>query len=182
MFLSVKELELRKVRFDVDFAPGEIKFDQRSLRQVNRLHAEGAAELLSDTLGEIRIRGNLDVKLEAECDRCLEPTPVQLVTDFDVFYRPAPLGSRAHEVALDEGESQIGFYEGGGIELGEILREHILLSLPMQLVCAETCKGICPKCGGNRNNVACRCEDTRSDDRWAALREIRASLGPKSTN
>ena len=179
MFLSVRELELRRVPFDVEFPPGEIDFEPSTARQVSPLHAEGTAELLSNTLGEIRVRGNLKVRMEAECDRCLEPVPVDLGSDFDVFYRPAPKAVPG-EVALDAGEAEIGFYQGGGIELGDIIREHVLLSLPMQQVCSEACKGICPTCGVNRNTGACKCEAPHGDDRWAALRELRGTLGNKN--
>jgi uncharacterized protein len=177
VFLSVRELELRQVRFDVEFPPGEIDFDNSLVQQVSPLRAEGTAELLSNTLGEIRIRGTLQVRMESDCDRCLEPVPVDLSNSFDVFYRPAPKTGTPGEVALDEGEAEIGFYQGSGIELGDILREHVLLSLPMQLVCSEDCRGICPTCGVNRNTGACRCEVPRVDDRWAALRELKGSLG-----
>jgi uncharacterized protein len=180
VFLSVRELELRQIRFDVEFPPGEIDFENSQVRQVSPLHSEGTAELLSNTLGEIRVRGTLKVKMEAECDRCLEPVPVDLATGFDVFYRPALKNAGHAEIALDAGEAEIGFYQGTGIELGDILREHVLLSLPMQQVCSETCRGICPTCGVNRNTGACDCGTTRVDDRWSALRELRGSLGHKN--
>ena len=57
LFVSVQDLELRKLVFDVDFPAGEI--DLGGLRQVGPLHAEGQAELLSNTLGEIRIQGEI---------------------------------------------------------------------------------------------------------------------------
>ena len=77
------------------------------------------------------------------------------------------------EEAIDEGESEIGFYENGGMELEDILREQILLALPMQRVCSDACKGICPICGKNRNEIACDCENGKvGDDRWAAFRNL----------
>ena len=176
LFLSVQELELRKVRFDEDFPAGEIDFDQEQLKQLGTLHVEGEAELLNHTLGEIRIQGKLNVELELPCDRCLEPVHYPVNGRFDLFYRPTPKSPLPHEVAIDEGESEIGFYEGGGIELSEILREHILLSLPMHQICREECAGICPSCGVNRNTGSCDCTQQMIDDRWAALRELRGSL------
>src|SRR6266849_8559344 len=71
MFLSVKEMEVRKVRFDETFQPGEIDFSGAEVRQSGPLHAEGVAELFANTDGEIRIKGRLSVKIESECDRCL---------------------------------------------------------------------------------------------------------------
>lgn len=180
MFFSIRELELKKIRFEVDFRPGEIDFDQQTMRQVSPLHTEGTAELLNNTLGEVRIQGKLDIGLEMDCDRCLEPVPYRLAVNYDLFYRPAPeVEVTGHEVELDDGETQIGFYEGDGIELGDILREHILLSIPMQMVCDEKCRGICPTCGVNRNTGECHCETKLADDRWAALRNLRETLGTK---
>ena len=75
--------------------------------------------------------------------------------------------------ALDEGEAEMGFYDGDGLELDDVLREFVLLALPMQKLCTENCKGICPVCGQNRNEIECRCQSTVGDDRWAALKEIR---------
>lgn len=176
MFLNVQELEVRKVRFDEDFPAGEIDFDGDRIRQVGLLHAEGEAELLNNTLGEIRIRGRMNVDLELACDRCLEPVRHGMESGFDLFYRPQPKGPLPHEVALDEGEAEIGYYQNGGIELSEVLREYVLLSLPMHSVCSDNCAGICPVCGVNRNTTECHCEQENPDDRWAALRNLRGIL------
>ncbi len=174
MFLSVRELELRKARFDVALPAGEIEFLDK-MRQVSPLEATGTAELLGNTLGEIRVQGHLKVEMEAECDRCLETARFPVDAGFDLFYRPAPVNSSQHheEVAIDPGESEIAFYNGDGLELNEILREHVLLTLPMQWVCSETCKGICPVCGFNRNQQECHCVVKLTDDRWSALKELR---------
>ena len=66
----------------------------------------------------------------------------------------------------------MGFYEGDGVELNDVLREFILLTLPMQRVCSEDCKGICPECGQNRNQKECACQAAPADDRWAALKHL----------
>ncbi|MDZ4799152.1 MAG: DUF177 domain-containing protein [Bryobacteraceae bacterium] len=171
MFLSIQELELRKISFNEDLPEAAIDFGEAGFTQSGALHAEGEAELLN-TLGEIRVRGDVNVDLNLECGRCLEPVRFPLDEPFDLYYRPAPKGPLPHEVAIDDGEAQIGFYDGDGIELNEILREHILLSLPMHLVCREDCAGICPQCGQNRNIGGCECKTERIDDRWAALRSL----------
>jgi DUF177 domain-containing protein len=174
VFFSVRELELRKAHFDVAIPPGEIEFFDKKLRQAGPLHADGDVELLGNTLGEIRVRGHVKAMLEADCDRCLETARFPLESDFDLFYRPAPQHAHAgEEVEIDDSESEVAFYEGSGLELNDILREHVLLSLPMQRVCRETCKGICPVCGQNRNQVECGCEMKLMDDRWSALKNLR---------
>jgi len=177
MFFSIKELQVRKVPFEADLLPGEIDSFASQLRQISTLHAEGVAELLSNTLGEIRIHGTLSVKMEAECDRCLEPARFPVEPKFDLYYRPIEAELPA-ERGIDEGESEMGFYEDGGIDLRDVLREHIMLSLPMQQLCSEECRGICPLCGQNRNAVSCTCEQKREleNDRWSALRDFKSSL------
>jgi uncharacterized protein len=172
MFLSVKEMEVRKVRFDETFPAGEIDFSSDQVTQAGPLHAEGVAELLANTDGEVRIKGRLSVKVEAECDRCLARAEFPLDNAFDLFYRPSDALAAAEEVAIDEGEAEMGFYGGLGMELEDVLREQILLSLPMQRVCSAGCKGICPVCGGNRNETLCDCRLEPADKRWSSLGNI----------
>jgi len=172
MFLGVKEMELRKVRFDETFEPGQIEFASENLTQVTPLHAVGSAVVLKNSDGEVRIQGRYTVEMNAPCDRCLGDARYPLDAGFDLFYRPMSVIARDEEVEIDEGEAQLGFYENGGLELEDILREQVLLALPMQRVCSEGCKGICPVCGKNRNEADCDCRIERVDDRWGALRKL----------
>ena len=172
MFLSVRDLELRKIRFDETFQPGRIDFSGENLEAATPLHATGVAELLAHTDGEIRIQGRYTVEMKAECDRCLGVALFPLNAGFDLFYRPARAIAREEEVEIDEGQAEIGFYEGGGLELEDILREQVVLALPMQRICREDCSGICPVCGKNRNESSCDCRIEKSGDRWGALRDL----------
>lgn len=172
MFLSIKEMELRKVRFDETFGPGVLDFSDAGVTQATPLHATGTAELLQNTEGEVRVRGKFTVVLETDCDRCLGNGRFPLESAFDLFYRPMAELTRMEEVEIDEGEAEIGFYQGGGMELEDILREQVLLALPMQRVCREDCRGICPVCGRNRNEAPCDCREHPADDRWGALRKL----------
>jgi uncharacterized protein len=172
MLLSIKEMEVKKVRFDETFAPGQIDFIGEQVSQATPLHAEGTAELLPNTDGEVRIQGRITVEMESDCDRCLGRARFPIDAPFDLFYRPTLFMPADDEVAIDEGEAEIGFYEGLGLELEDILREQILLLLPMQRVCNEACLGICYVCGRNRNETPCHCAPTSGDDRWSALRNL----------
>lgn len=176
MLLSVKEMEVRKVRFEETFQPGQIDFSVASegdLEQVSPLETKGSAELLAHSDGEVRVEGRYTVVMAAECDRCLGRARFSLDAGFDLFYRPMSFIAREEEVEIDAAEAEIGFYEKGGIELEDILREQVLLALPMQRVCSDQCKGICPVCGTNRNESECQCRTDASDDRWGALRNLR---------
>jgi uncharacterized protein len=172
MFLSLKELEVRKIRFDETFAPGKIDFTEEDLEQGSPLHATGTAELVEESEAQIRIQGTYSVEMTAQCDRCLGRARFPLNAGFDLYYRPASDIAREEEVEIDEGEAEIGFYEGGGLTLEDILLEQIMLALPMQKVCSEACKGICPVCGKNRNETACDCHIAPVNDQWGALRNL----------
>jgi uncharacterized protein len=176
MFLSVKEMELRKIRFDESLQPGQMDFggvEGGGLEQVAPLEVKGVAELLAHTEGEVRVQGRYRVDMTAQCDRCLGRARFSLDQPFDLFYRPMSFIAREEEVEIDEGEAEIGFYEGEGIELEDILREQVMLALPMQRVCSDACKGICPVCGTNRNETECGCRTESADDRWNALRNLK---------
>src|SRR5439155_24453428 len=137
MLLSIKEMEVRKLPFAETWKPGEVDFSDSSAVQTGPLTAQGVAELLPHTGGEVRIKGQVQTDLETECDRCLGRAPFHVDTAFDLFYRPAESANTGEEeAAIDEGEAEIGFYEMPGIELEDLLREQVLLQLPMQRVCA----------------------------------------------
>jgi uncharacterized protein len=173
MFLRVKDMELQKVCFDETLPAGRIDFAGEALSQRTPLHAEGAAELLENTDGEVRIEGRYRVEMESECDRCLGLARFPLDARFDLFYRPMSDIARSEEIEIHEGDTEIGFYEGDGIELADVLREQILLALPIKRVCGEECRGICPACGADRNQTACECAAAPVDDRWGALRDLK---------
>ena len=175
MFFNVQELEHRNLSFDVDYRPGEIRFTDagEDLTQSGSLQAVGTAQLVGSVFAEIRVRGHLRVTMATDCDRCLERVEFSIEDDFDLFYRPADTVRSVHEEKqIDDGEAEIAFYEGDGVELEDVLREFVLLSLPMRKTCRPDCKGICPACGGNRNLVDCGCRREKADERWAALKNL----------
>ena len=179
MLITLQELQLHKVRFKVDVPAGEIEFDNK-VSQASVLHAEGVAELVNHTLAEIRMQGELQVSVTAPCDRCLEPVSLPISRPFDLIYAPASEAPDAGEKEIDDDAIEVGYYEGNGLLLNDVLREVVLLALPMQLVCREDCKGICPVCGQNRNQRECQCQTSAVDDRWQKLKDLRTEIGQRN--
>ena len=56
------------------------------------------------------------------------------------------------------------------LDLGEAIREELILDLDPFVLCDPECKGLCPKCGVNRNQQTCECVDEELDPRWDVLR------------
>jgi uncharacterized protein len=179
VFISLQELELRDVRFDVKIPAGQIDFDGE-IRHSSPLQARGEARLLNRSLGEIRVQGDLSVVVDAACDRCLEAIRFPIENHFDLIYMPADEVAAGDEQETGQAGIEVGYYEGGRLDVEEMLREVALLALPMRLVCSEACKGICPLCGQNRNQSDCACARQAPDERWSQLRSFRAEVGPHS--
>jgi len=180
MLFSLHDLELRKIEFAETYAPGVIDLGEEAV-QKSPLTASGRAELLEEHHGgkqvvkDIRVVGKFATQIELRCARCVEPVAQELSGDFDLLYRPLSTMQREDDVSINEAESEIGYYKGEGIELEDVLKEQIFLSVPMQILCTEDCKGLCPQCGQNKNLTDCGCTKP-SDPRWAALAGIKDKL------
>ena len=114
--------------------------------------------------------GDVDFCLQSECARCLEPFDQQLRAHFQFLFqkgRPASMEGDEDEaiIWLDDAE--------GKIDLGEQVKDYILLEIPMGPVCSESCAGLCPTCGQNLNTGPCACKTETSDPRWEALRALK---------
>jgi uncharacterized protein len=65
-----------------------------------------------------------------------------------------------------------GFYDGDTIDVTSLVHEHVLLALPIRLLCAEDCRGLCAQCGTNLNVTTCGCAATVAAPRLAVLRDL----------
>ncbi|HKT88060.1 MAG TPA: DUF177 domain-containing protein [Candidatus Sulfotelmatobacter sp.] len=181
MFLDIKDLELRPVEFDEEFQPGVIDLGQDA-RQRTPLKAAGRAELVEEHHGknkviqDIRLRGRLSTGLELQCARCLEPIKQDIKREFELLYRPLGADAGRDELSVTDAEAEIGYYQGDGLLLEDVLREQVLLALPLKITCREDCKGLCPQCGKNLNQEQCSCSTEVADPRWDALKEVRERL------
>jgi len=171
MFFEIKDLELRPVEFAESFEPGVIDLGS-DYRQITPVESSGKHKIIKD----IRIQGRLATTLETNCARCLELLTQGVKREFDLLYRPQGADAGRDEMSVTDAEAEISYYEGEGLPLDDVIREQILLAVPLKLTCREDCKGLCPQCGQNLNEGQCACAVTREEPRWAALKEIRGKL------
>lgn len=166
MLITRKELALRKITVDKTYPAGV--FDDRGhmFRQVAPLRVQAVAELVNS---DIRIRGHLDTRLEMECDRCVAQMELGVEQNFDLSYRPVSVIARAEEVEVNSDELEVGFYSGEGVELADMVREQVMLTLPMKRICRPDCQGLCPICGSNLNLKKCDCRQQAVNSPLAVL-------------
>jgi len=178
VLLRVQELRRRKVPFDIAFRPGSIDLTGTNYQLDSELRVVGTAQLVEET-DEIKVSARIAGLVVGECDRCLDRVRFNCDREFDLSYLAAQVGSVASEIEIEDSETEIGYYDGDGLELADVVGEQLLLWLPMQCICSPQCKGICPVCGANRNKTSCDCHQRPVDERWAALRDYRASVRTK---
>jgi uncharacterized protein len=181
MEFQVRELEKEPVEFDLELEPGAIDFGDEAT-QDGPLSTSGRAELIREHRGpreivaDIRLKGRYSGTFQVPCARCVEPVQVPLAADFDLIFRPLGADAGTAERSISAHETEIGYYQEDSLLLEDVLREQVLLSLPVRTLCKTDCKGLCPRCGKNRNLEACSCEEGPSDPRWEALAELRSRI------
>ena len=121
---------------------------------------------------KILIKGTIETQIELECSRCLEHFPYSIGEDFQVVFEPFSSDIQEEEIELEKEDLDIGFYKEGIIDLTEVVREQILLAVPMIPICKEGCKGLCPYCGQNFNECTCTCTGETIDPRWSKLQNL----------
>jgi uncharacterized protein len=91
---------------------------------------------------------------------------------FEVEFVTPDIYRAGQAAELLDGDLSLSVFEGEVVDIDELVREQLLLSLPAQVLCREECKGLCPVCGGDRNLTDCKCQEAETDPRWAGLKEI----------
>jgi uncharacterized protein len=187
MEFKVSELEREPIDFDLQVAPGAVDLGEEAEQQ-GPLAASGHAEVLhehrgpKDIVADIRLRGSFAGRFQVPCARCVEPVEIPLAADFDLIFRPAAADADAPERSITAQETEIGYYLGDSLSLEDVLREQVLLSLPVKTLCKPDCKGLCPRCGADRNSQPCSCDVGPSDPRWAALAGLRSRIESKENS
>ncbi len=181
MFFDIQELSRHAIDFKEEIQPGTLDFGG-DIQQRTSLETAGRAELVEEHHGkhqiikDIRLRGELGTSLELICARCLEPVSQGVQRSFELLYRPLGADAGRDELSVTDAEAEIGYYQGAGVLLEDVLREQVLLALPLKITCREDCKGLCPHCGVNLNQQQCSCVTQLRDPRWSALEEIRSRM------
>ena len=181
MKFNIRDLEREPIDFDLKLAPGAVDFGEEAAQQ-GSLVTDGRSEVLhehrgpKDIVADIRLRGHFSGRFEVPCARCLDPVEIPLDADFDLIFRPAEADADLPERSMTAPETEIGYYQGDSLALEDVLREQVLLSLPVRTLCKPDCKGLCPRCGVNRNRQACSCDAGPGDPRWETLAGLRGRI------
>jgi uncharacterized protein len=116
------------------------------------------------------VSGSMHGTVALPCDFCLEEFEVPVQADFDSFEE----AGQAEDQYADEVRVRLvkGLPE---FDAGGYLWEQFMLALPTRPVCKPDCKGLCPRCGKDRNKGDCGCGRDDGDPRLAVLRKLKVS-------
>jgi uncharacterized protein len=118
------------------------------------------------------ISGSFSGGVELLCSRCLEPFPFTIEERFHLYCGTAGQGRLEGEHELADADLDVTYLDQGRINTDDLLRENLLLSLPVQPLCREECRGLCLHCGANLNRGSCGCAESRVDPRFHVLRRL----------
>jgi len=125
-----------------------------SYPEIERLDA---VELVLDVAAagpeKFLVQGTFRSDAEAICVRCLDSFPVVLEGRFLLTYLPE--SRRPTRRAVEDVD--VAYYDHDQLEVIPLLVEQLNLSFPMRFLCSQGCRGLCPRCGANRNRDTCAC-------------------------
>ncbi|WP_329128029.1 YceD family protein [Streptomyces sp. NBC_01465] len=165
--------------------PGALKRLSRTAEAPRDLGVEGVVGVPEGAPVEINLRlesvmdgvlvtGTARASAKGECVRCLEPLELDLEADYqEMFsYPDADDRSRGNAEPGDDAEDEeITPLEDGLFDLEPVLRDAVVLALPLQPVCREDCAGLCSECGIRLDDEPGHHHDV-PDIRWAALQGL----------
>jgi len=141
--------------------------------------------------GGVLLTGDLSAHLIAPCKRCLKDVAMDLPIHFTLNLVPEPAAvkdqdggqggsaedgqgqKRASAGSFALGDADREYFDGRTIDLDPIVKEQVLLALPVSVVCRDDCKGLCPQCGQDLNEAECGCQLKVVDPRLAVLKTIK---------
>lgn len=109
---------------------------------------------------QVRFAGTVTVTCIFECDRCLKEFSKELCFEFNESYSHA---------AEDEA---LAILPNDTIDFQPLLMDTIIAGLPIERLCREDCKGLCPHCGIDKNFSSCSCKTETEDNPFAVLRGL----------
>ncbi|HEU4434838.1 MAG TPA: DUF177 domain-containing protein [Pyrinomonadaceae bacterium] len=170
MRIELEKLEGGRGDFAHVYQPDELDPGDERVRLAAPAEVRGT---IRRTGQAVAVKGHVATRVQLECDRCLKPIELPVISDFALEYITGADYESSSAAALSEEEMSVSVFDGESIDVDEIVKEQVLLAVPARALCREDCKGICPECGIDLNTGQCNCAADEVDPRWAALKGLK---------
>ena len=131
---------------------------------------QGPVRLMRTDAG-ILVYGRLRAQVQIACNLCLEPVSVPLDVTVEEIFTPTIDIITGKSIVPEEEDQALWIDAHHILDLSEVTRQSVLLTVPMSVTCREDCRGLCPNCGQNLNQGQCACEP-EPDSRWGPLLDL----------
>jgi DUF177 domain-containing protein len=129
------------------------RIDDQAISQPVRVHLH-----LTRLNDGVLARGDVDTAVEAVCSRCVEPAQQQIRFHFEEQFQPTiDINSGQSLETADDAEPVFTIDAEHMMDVGEVVRQGIVMEAPMHPLCRPACRGLCPHCGANLNQGTCDC-------------------------
>ena len=154
MQIDLKRLPQGASTLDFELPPQSVGITPRDVTAEGPLQLHLALDRRGD---EIWVRGKLHLIAVQECSRCLTDFREPLDLDFEVFCAKVHSPNVVSASLVDGEDEGVHVHDGRILSIDDEIREAVILGLSMKPLCKETCAGLCPTCGDDRNLGPCRC-------------------------
>jgi len=145
-------------------------------QEVTRITPVVALVFLKRDGKRVLMEGTLSTDVEFPCDRCLEKFQCPLTVDFRLDFELVGKGQLDTVVAdhlCSEEEMDMVYVDEPAIDVFHVLRQQVYMSLPFKKLCSPKCKGLCEKCGVNRNLTECKCASESTTSPFSVLAKLK---------
>jgi uncharacterized protein len=170
MRIELEKLEQGRGSFAHTYQPEELDLTDERVTLIGQIKVTGSVRRSG---AEVIVTGRLSSRVSVECDRCLKTVELPVSAEFSVDYITGQDYETSQGAELTEEDLDVSVFDGETIDVDELVKEQILLSIPDRTLCQEDCKGMCSSCGADLNTGACNCEQKDIDPRWEALRKFK---------
>ncbi len=129
---------------------------------------------LESVVEGVLVTGTAALHTSGECGRCLEPVTGELVVDLQELYAYPEAVTRVQQQAGGDDDDELVLVDEL-LDLEPVLRDAVVLALPMTPLCNENCRGLCPQCGERLDDLPADHGHEQVDPRWAALAALQTS-------
>ena len=152
-------------------APADLGHDVYGVPEGSPIDLELRLEAVMDG---VLVTGTASAQAVGECVRCLEPLRDDVVVDFQELYVYDPIATG--DGGEDEGADDELALEDELLDLEPVLRDAVVLALPLNPVCDPECPGLCPECGTRLADDPDHTHGEAIDPRWASLSRLTENL------
>jgi uncharacterized protein len=119
---------------------------------------------LESVMEGVLVSGTIEIPVTGQCARCLDPVEDTLELDVQELY--AYEGSTTEATS---GEDEVRRIEGEQLDLAPLIRDTVVLTLPLSPTCTPDCAGLCANCGERLDDLPPDHSHEVVDPRWAGL-------------